>query len=79
MGEGGGKMWRLMQIDRDQVWAALMADQDVYAMRLSEARAYALQDVLVRGVHKILGEKNVVYFTVWDIPEEGATDERPEN
>ncbi len=68
-------MWRLMQIDRDHVWAALMADNDVYAMRLSDARAYALQDVLVSGVHKILGEKNVVYFTVWDVPKEGAADD----
>lgn len=72
-------MWRLMQIDRDQVWVALMADNDVYAMRLSEARTYALQDSRVSDVHKMLGEKNVVYFAVWKVQEEGATDERPEN
>lgn len=68
-------MWRLMQIDRDQVWAALMADQDVYAMRLGSAVTSALQDIRVRGVHKIMSEENIVYFTVCEAPEEGATAE----
>lgn len=72
-------MWRLMQIDRDQVWAALMADQDVYAMRLCEAKSIALQDILVSNVHKIMSEENIVYFIVWKVQEEGATDERPED
>lgn len=72
-------MWRLMQIDRDQVWAALMADQDVYAMRLGDTITSALQDIRVRGVHQIMSQKNIVYFTVWKAPEEGAADERPED
>lgn len=68
-------MWRLTQVDRDQVWAALMADQDVYALRLSDTIASALQDIPVHNVHKIMSQENIVYFSVWKAPEEGATDE----
>lgn len=71
--------WRLRQIDRDTIWAAIATEQDVFALRPTDGKAYSLQELTCIQVNALRTDENFVFFTVWDVPKEGAADERPED
>lgn len=71
--------WRLTQVDRDMIWAAIAAKHDVFALRPTSVKAYRLQELTCQEVHALLSSEDYVFFSVWDISKEGVTDDRPED